>query len=242
MLAHSPRFLLAALLSLSLAACSMLSPKNASAPQAQAESASHAEPAEQTAADPVAVEEPAPEPVNPRVVVVLDGPRSAAMRKKVERMLAEHYRIVPTTKYRKTARRLKARKMRDRDVARVASKIGADAVLHGVVSRKGKKRFKLAISLHDGSTGKSLKRFTLPLGSRNLGKPDQRQLASELMPALDDLGAPAVVASNDAPAARQEPPAPAQARDEDEGDRMPVQLRSDARGQVIDDEVPPSLR
>ena len=235
MLVLNPRFLLAALLGLSLAACSMLSPKEASAPQAapQADSTSRAEPVDQVA------DAQAPAPVTPSVVVVLDGPRSAAMRKKVERMLAEHYRIVPTAKYRRTARRLRARKMRNRDVARVASKIGADAVLHGVVRRKGKRRFRLAVSLHDGTTGKSLKRFTLPLGSRKLRKPAQRELAGKLRPALDELGASTVVASHDAPAAGQERTAQAPARDQ--GERKPVQLRSDARGQIIDDEVPPSL-
>lgn len=243
MLARNIRFVIVALLGLSLGACSTLMPKRTlGAPNAGAEGS--------------AAGEPAAEAAKPKLVVVFNGPRSAAMRKRVERMLAQDYEIVPSMRYRKTARRLRATRVKQRNVARVASKIGADAVLHGVLRRKGKRRVRLALRLRDGATGKTLERFALIVPARKLRAKDRAQLASKFGITLDDTGpakvdpGPAeVVARNDAPKADEKPaakPSKASPPARDQRDRTPAPpapvQHYDDRGQAIDDEVPAILR
>lgn len=245
MRATQTRLVIIALLSLSLGACGSIFSKRASAPHkngatSSPEAAEAAPAAAGSSADSEAIELEESAPLaKPSVVVLVKGARSARVRKMVENTLARSYDLVPGKRYHRTARRLKARRMKTRHIARVAKRLGADAVLHGTLVRKGK-RYKLRMHLRDGSTGKTLERFTLTLRSRQLRKRDRRALAARVRPVLDEM-APAQVATS-----RPGPKAAGRQRVADatpEVDNSPALVeRVDTNGQVIDEEVPDILR
>jgi hypothetical protein len=200
----------------------------------------------------VEIVEPAPAPATkPRLAIVVEGSRSGAVRKDIEKMLGEHYDVISTDSYQKTAKRLKAKKMKDRHVAKVAAKLEADAVLHVVLGRKSRKGYKLALHLLKGSTGKTVETFNLILKGQRLDSSDQRQLADKLMAQLNELAPAAVPVPAEVPA--EEPVQAITRSSTDNQTRVTKQssdsstkkkrgrlstVKHDHRGQVIDDEVP----
>jgi primosomal protein N'' len=128
-------------------------------------------------------------------------------------------------------------------------------VLHVVLGRKKKKRYKLALNLRDGSTGKIVETFDLLLKAQRLADDDQRQLADKLMPQLAALAptATATPIATPTPAPAEEPAPVDDTTASDDRDRVTekpsrspakgergrlLDVKTDNRGQVIDDEVP----
>lgn len=128
-----------------------------------------------------------------KLIVVIEGAKSQAVRGKVEKMLAEQYELVPAATYKKTAKRLKARKMIKKHLAKVAGALDADVVVHGVVKKRGK-RLTVAFKLHDGATGAIKERVDLTFKGKKIAKREQRELEDKLMPALAGLQPAEVVA------------------------------------------------
>ena len=121
------------------------------------------------------------------VAIAIKGKNATKVRSAIERELAKRYSVVPGKQYETAARRLKARKLNAKQVAKVAADLGVDAVLTGTLRKKGKKRYLLAMSLREGGTGKVVERFTLELKSRKLRSSDRATLIADVSRVLDEM-------------------------------------------------------
>lgn len=126
------------------------------------------------------------------VAVMIKGKKSATLRLAVEELLSDRYDVVSGKRYRKAAKRLDAQKLKPSHVAKVAAKLGVDAVVTGTLSKRGKKRYLLKLRLRDGTTGKTIEKFTLKLRSRKkLRSSHEEELIAGLGPMLDEMAPPA---------------------------------------------------
>jgi hypothetical protein len=111
-----------------------------------------------------------------RVVVVLEGRKAEPVADQLNAMIGEQYTIVSDTNYRKVAKALDARRVSKRNVARVAERIDADAVIVGQLDKRSKKRYRLYLQLRDGSTGALKKSWSIRLRKPELGDADKPQI------------------------------------------------------------------
>jgi hypothetical protein len=111
-----------------------------------------------------------------RVVVVLEGKKVDPVADQLTAMIGEQYTIVSDSNYRKVAKALDARRVSKRNVARVAERIDADAVIVGQLDKRSKKRYRLYLQLRDGSTGALKKSWSIRLRKPELGDADRPQV------------------------------------------------------------------
>lgn len=143
----------------------------------------------------------------------------------IELLRKSDYGLIARKRYVQTARKLDATKLRAKHIARVSAELGAGAVIRGRIKRRGKRRY-LYVSIHDGSSGKRVKRFRVRLTrARKLTRKGTRRLETRLMTTLAAIGQPAdrdeVVAKDDA----EDPP-------KDEGELTPREKRERKEAEV----------
>jgi hypothetical protein len=127
------------------------------------------------------------EPERPKVVVLNIKGAKKAVRGDIVELLKSEYPLIPKADYIKTARRLKAKKLRARHISKVSTELGVSAVVSGRVKRRGKRRY-LYVTVHDGASGARIERFRVRLTSgRALTKKGSRQLSEKLTAALSEL-------------------------------------------------------
>ena len=123
----------------------------------------------------------------PRVFVrEFQGPEASEARKAVGKLLQKRFGIVPTRSYEATATELGASKNTKENMVRVATHVGADAIVFGKVTRKGKRKSELQITVREGATGKLLSRIEVPWTDDGLSKKDRRQTDRKLALAVKD--------------------------------------------------------
>jgi hypothetical protein len=110
------------------------------------------------------------------VVVVLEGKKVEPVADQLTALIGEQYTIVSDSNYRKVAKALDARRVSKRNVARVAERIDADAVIVGQLDKRSKKRYRLYLQLRDGSTGALEKSWSIRLRTPELGDADKPQI------------------------------------------------------------------
>src|SRR5262245_56360822 len=93
------------------------------------------------------------------------------------------YTLVPQAAFQKTAKQLHIRRPNDDDVANVARKLRADAVVAGQVKKSGKS-YELTVTVRDGASGRP-ERVAIPLKGGRLDSRALAQLDSEVLPLLD---------------------------------------------------------
>lgn len=146
------------------------------------------------------------EPERPKIVV-LNVKGGKAVRGDIVNLLQAEYPLVPRKRYVRTARSLKATKLRARHITKVSAELGVSAVVSGRVKRRGKRRY-LYVTVYDGASGVKIERFRVRLTrKRTLTKKGSAQLEGKLMAALSEVK----------PAARDEG-RHASASDDDDGD------------------------
>jgi hypothetical protein len=119
-----------------------------------------------------------------RVVVLdIEGTRSSALRDTVADLIAAEHEVVAGREWERAAQRMNITRMSPRNVTRLASQLGVDAVLEGTLVPDGK-RYLLRLRLRDGTNGRTIKRVTLRLGAPQLSAKVQGRLAAELLDAL----------------------------------------------------------
>ena len=123
-------------------------------------------------------------------VVVLDfgGGRSADVQESVAALVDSRHHVVSAATYQRAARRLKLRKMTDRNVARVAARLEADGVLSGALMRQGG-RYRLELVLRAGRSGRVVKRISVPMRQPRITRRERSVLQAKLLPALRHLPA-----------------------------------------------------
>jgi hypothetical protein len=161
--------------------------------------------------------------------VLLDLQRTPADRLDgiVAGILTERHQVIGPDEYRRAARRLKARRLRPRDITAVAQELSADGVVSGRLARTPA-GFRLELELRDGTTGRITRRLTVATGKRRMSTEAQRRLSQDLLAAIDALPGHRAPLPDAAPA------------DGPAGAAQPAPTY-DERGQALDEELPPRV-
>jgi hypothetical protein len=122
-------------------------------------------------------------------VVVLDftGPKAAKFQVDVVKALRKGNTIVPAARWKRTARGLKATKVNDRNVKKVAKKMKVDAVVTGSVSRRGT-RYRVQVVMRSGKTGDSIAEVEVTAKKAKFSAREISDIKAQLLPALDEMG------------------------------------------------------
>jgi len=182
-------------------------------------------------------------------VVLLDiegaepgGPVAA----RIEQLAGKRFDLIDAATYWETAGMLKAKKLSRKNIARVASELGAVAVIHGKATGK-KRRQVVTVYVRDAKNGKLLERYRLTVKNGTIAKKGKRQLDRKLLARVKGAPPPEI-AADDTETAAAEPAAKEEggktaataskpAEEEEEPPLPPVKY--DDSGQAVDDELPP---
>jgi hypothetical protein len=123
------------------------------------------------------------------VVLEFTGPKAEEFQEDVEKALKKGNSIVPRKKWDAAADKLKAAKINEKNVKKVAAKLQVDGVITGRVEKRGS-RYYLHLQLREGKTGKTVAAPDIVERSAGLGADGRETIANELMPIIDDLEPP----------------------------------------------------
>jgi hypothetical protein len=190
-------------------------------------------------------------PSRPQVVVLDIEGASPPVQARIEKLTARRFDVIDADTYWDAARRLKAKKLTRRNIARVATELGALAVVHGKATGK-KRRQVVTIYVRDAESGKLLERYRLTVRNGKVARKGKRQLERKLLARVKGPPPPAEPATaeetGDGETAAAEPggdkgagdktaAAEGEAAEEEEPPLPPVKY--DESGQAVDDEMPP---
>jgi hypothetical protein len=180
----------------------------------------------------------------PQVVVLDIEGASAPVQTRVEELTARRFDVIDADTYWDAARRLKAKKLTRRNIARVASELGAVALVHGKATGK-KRRQVVTVYVRAGDSGKLLERYRLTVRNGVVAKKGKRRLERKLLARVKGTAPPAEQADEEADSEETATAATAPARaegapaaDEEEEPPLPA-VKYDEEGQAVDDELPP---
>jgi hypothetical protein len=119
-----------------------------------------------------------------RRVVVADfdgqGPTPKVAHEAVVKIISDFYEVLPYSKYRIARRRLNITEDSMKAVAEVARKVGADAIVEGVMSGR-----ELTISVREGRSGRVVDRFKVAIQSHGVSAETRERLTDELVDLID---------------------------------------------------------
>lgn len=183
-------------------------------------------------------------PSRPQVVVLDIEGAGERVQARIEELTARRFDVIAADSYWDAARRLKAKKLSRRNIARVATDLGAVAVVHGKATGK-KRRQVVTIYVRDAESGKLLERYRLTVRNGVVAKKGKRQLERKLLakvkgPPPGDGGEEAGGEETAAAAPDKAGEETAAARPEEEEEEPPLPpVKYDDSGQAVDDELPP---
>jgi hypothetical protein len=96
------------------------------------------------------------------VVLEVKGARDDTWQTRVADLAARRFEVIPADRYWVMAKRLRARALTARNVARVAGSLGAEAVIHGRVSGK-RRRQVVTIQVRSGESGRVVEKHRVLL-------------------------------------------------------------------------------
>lgn len=186
-------------------------------------------------------------PSRPQVVVLDIEGAGRPVQSRIEELTARRFDVIASDTYWDAARRLKAKKLTRRNIARVATDLGAVAVVHGKATGK-KRRQVVTIYVRDAESGKLLERYRLTVKNGKVAKKGRRQLERKLLarvkgappgePAADEEEAGEETAA--APPDKDKGGEETAATKEEEEEEPPLPpVKYDESGQAVDDELPP---
>jgi hypothetical protein len=153
----------------------------------------------------------------PKVALLDIRGGGGGVRDAVQDMLADDYRVMSAGEYAQTARRLRAKKLKNAHVRKVARKLGLEAVVYGTLKRQSGSRQLLQLIVRDGDTGKLVQEFRVPMKRKEMKTSNRRKLRTKLAAVLEVL----------APDPDNEPEADAQA------DERPRVAKRSRRGRSV---------
>ena len=119
-------------------------------------------------------------------VLDIEGARSAKLRDSLVKLIETEHKVISARTYDKAADALKAGKLSPGHVAKVAAKVEADGVLEGmIVADEG--NYVLRLRLHEGLSGKTVKKLALRLKKPALSASMKEKLADRLLAAIEEL-------------------------------------------------------
>ncbi len=119
-------------------------------------------------------------------VLDIEGARSADLRESVEGIVKKKHGVVAGRAYAKAARKLKAKRMNDRSVKKVATYLEVDGVLEGMLVAE-EDGYVLRLRLREGATGRTVRKFTVFLRSPRMTRKIRKELSKRLYAAIDGL-------------------------------------------------------
>jgi hypothetical protein len=121
------------------------------------------------------------------VVLSFSGPKAAKFQGDVEKALKKNNTLVAESKWKKTAKGLKATKVTAKNVKKVAKKLKVDAVVTGTVKRRGS-RYQVSIVMRSAQSGQSVAEVDITARKAKFSARELSDVRAQLVPALDDLG------------------------------------------------------
>jgi hypothetical protein len=119
-------------------------------------------------------------------VLEIEGARSGKLRNALVKLIQTEHKVISARTYKKAAKKLKANKLSPPHVSKVAARVEADGVLEGMIVAEDD-RYVLKLRLHEGMSGKTVKKLALKLNSPKLSAKMKTKLADRLLAAIDDL-------------------------------------------------------
>jgi hypothetical protein len=159
-------------------------------------------------------------------VVVLNfaGPQGKKAQAAVVARVKKKYVIIPQAAFQKVAKQLRIRRPTDDDVANVARKLRADAIVAGIVQKTGRKKFELVITVRDGGSGTVIERVSIPLRGSKIDPAAGAKIESQLLPVLARAGGGGGAAETTTPVASENQPSSATPGKDDEN---PLEAKAD---------------
>ena len=117
------------------------------------------------------------------VVLTFSGPQGESAEKAVQTIVGQDNSLVPAAAFAKAQRQLKIGSMTERNVARVAKKVQADALVLGAVRRKGIK-WSLHLTVREGKTGDTVDIIVVPLRTPRIDDHARESIVQQLLPAI----------------------------------------------------------
>ncbi|HJZ85083.1 MAG TPA: hypothetical protein VKN99_07915 [Polyangia bacterium] len=117
------------------------------------------------------------------VILNFKGPQAKKAQAALTARARKKFAIIPEAAFQKTAKELHIARPTDDDVANVARKLRADAIVAGVVHRNGRK-WELTVTVRDGASGRP-DRASIPLKGPRVTTPVIAQMHAEVMPLLE---------------------------------------------------------
>jgi hypothetical protein len=116
------------------------------------------------------------------VVAEFEGPEpsSRLVRQAVAQIIADYYEVLPLSRFRLARRRLNLSQDSMKSYAQVARKVGADAIVEGVI-----KGHQLTISVREGKTGRVVDRFSIKVQDRGVSESAREGIVDELVDLID---------------------------------------------------------
>jgi hypothetical protein len=119
-----------------------------------------------------------------RKVVVAEfdgqGPSSRVAYDAVLKIVGDYYEVLPYAQYRLARRRMNITQDSMKAVAEVARKVGADAIVEGVLTGR-----ELTIAVREGKTGRIVDRFKVTVQSRGVSEATRERITDELVDLID---------------------------------------------------------
>lgn len=141
-------------------------------------------------------------------MVPFTGPGAKSAEAVVVRALRRRAKLIPPSKWTASAHKLFARSHSADDISAVASDVGAQVVITGVVKRAGR-GWELAVSVHDGQSGHARDRLHYPLRGPRVDRKVLSLLGVEVLAAFTHtLGTLSPSAAQEAPPSSQSKVAP----------------------------------
>ncbi len=108
------------------------------------------------------------------------SPSSQVVRKAILEIVSDFYEVLPYSKYRVAQRRLNITQESMKTVSLVAQKVGADAIVEGVLQGR-----ELTISVREGRTGRVVDRFKVVVTTRGVSAETRERITDELVDLID---------------------------------------------------------
>jgi hypothetical protein len=120
------------------------------------------------------------------VVLELQGDRAEDFQDELEKFLKKSHSLVPRKKWIATAEDLRATKVTDKNVKKVARELAIDGVITGTVEKRGS-RYYLRLTLRAGTDGKTVTTTELVERAPRFSAEGRATLGDELLGAIDEL-------------------------------------------------------
>jgi hypothetical protein len=128
------------------------------------------------------------EAASDKYIVLLDieGERSPRLKKSINRMIKEQYKVMEGSSYKDAARRLRAEKLTPTNVKKVCGYLEVDGVVDGTIVKEDG-RYKFTLRLRSAVTGAISKKIPMFINQPSLSQNMSDQLEERLLAAIADL-------------------------------------------------------